>query len=143
MVNVVPTLPTLFPLQSIYNEMGNVLHALKSTDACFTKFGEAYFSCIHPNKIKGWKRHTRAVTNLIVPHGEVRIVILLNSDNHNFFETVLSPEEYNRLFIPPGFWFSLQALSHHTSILLNISDLPHDRSEVESVPLDFFSYSWF
>ena len=47
---------TLTPLKQIFNPKGNIFHALKKSDIGFNGFGEAYFSTINQNEIKGWKK---------------------------------------------------------------------------------------
>ena len=74
---------------------GDVMHAMKKSDEGYSGFGEAYFSKIEPASIKGWKRHTNMVLNLIVPIGSVRFVLyddLKNQDGiDSFQEVILSP----------------------------------------------------
>ena len=40
-------------LNQIYNPKGDVLHALKKSDPAFLEFGEAYFTSVDKDKIKG------------------------------------------------------------------------------------------
>ena len=66
---------------------GSVMHGLKKSDKSFSGFGEAYFSTVKFNKIKGWKLHKKMTLNLVVPHGEIRIIAHKASDN----DDVVSP----------------------------------------------------
>ena len=66
---------TTTPLSIIDTKGGAVLHAIKSSDYGYSGFGEAYFSTIEYNAIKGWKRHKEMVLNLIVPIGSVRFIL--------------------------------------------------------------------
>ena len=61
-------------LQRIPTFGGNVLHALKKSDAGFNEFGEVYFSWIENKCIKAWKCHQRMTLNLVVPVGKVNFV---------------------------------------------------------------------
>ena len=56
----------LTPLKIIEREQGNVMHALKNSDAGFDGFGEAYFTFVNNGVIKGWKKHREMTLNLIV-----------------------------------------------------------------------------
>ena len=47
------------PLKKISNPLGDVWHAIKSSDSEYAGFGEAYFSFIEKGKIKGWKNTKR------------------------------------------------------------------------------------
>ena len=119
---------------------GNVLHAIKNTDAGFNGFGEAYFSTIDPGKIKGWKRHRRMTLNLIVPIGSIRFVIF--NDNLDCQSVILSKENYLRLTIPPMLWMGFQGLSESTSMVLNVASIPHQPDEVDKKDLNEYEYDW-
>ena len=66
---------TLTPLKQIYNPKGNIFHAMKKNDDGFDGFGEAYFSTVRKDDIKGWKKHTKMTLNLIVPVGTIEFVV--------------------------------------------------------------------
>ena len=59
----------------IRTDGGEVLHGLKKKDDNFYGFGEAYFSTINYGDIKGWKRHSEMVLNIIVPIGKIKFVV--------------------------------------------------------------------
>ena len=59
----------------ISNPKGDILHALKAGDSGYDGFGEAYFSIVNKNEIKGWKKHNLMTLNILVPFGEVEFVI--------------------------------------------------------------------
>jgi dTDP-4-dehydrorhamnose 3,5-epimerase len=135
------------PLKQIYNEKGDVWHALKKSDIGFVDFGEAYFSEIKPGVVKGWKRHNRFTLNIIVPEGAIRFVIFddrKKSESFGEFQIVdLSPtNNYARLTIPPGVWMSFQGLAQTNSRLLNIipecfDALEADNCNLEDINFDF------
>jgi len=138
----------LYPLKQINVLNGNVLHALKSTDQGYYGFGEAYFSLIEKGAIKGWKKHTRYVLNIVVPKGTIKFVIYddrLNSETYGQFEEyVLSTNEnYQRITIQPGLWMAFMGLDDTTSILLDIIPEVHDASEAMRVDLSFFNYDFY
>lgn len=127
----------LAPLLIIPGEKGDVMHALKNTDEGFSAFGEAYFSSVNKGETKGWKRHTRMTINLVVPVG--RICFHLHDDRPESStrgqsdEVELSIENYQRLTVPPGVWLTFEGKNDDLNLLLNIADIPHDPTEVESV----------
>ena len=43
----------LTPLNQIHHPKGDIYHAMKKSDDGFDGFGEAYFSTVHKNDIKG------------------------------------------------------------------------------------------
>ena len=62
------------PLMRIETPGGDVMHAMKESDAGYVGFGEAYFSWVSGGVIKAWKRHTKTTMNVVVPVGKVRFV---------------------------------------------------------------------
>ena len=134
------------PLYIVDTEGGDVLHAMKSSDPGFSGFGEAYFSTVESNAIKGWKLHREMVLNLVVPKGAVRFVIFddrVNSKTEGKFgEFVLSRRNYGRLTVPPKLWLGFQGVDAQDSLLLNIANIPHDPNEVACKALDEIDYNW-
>ena len=129
---------TLTPLKQIYNPRGDVFHAMKKSDGGFSGFGEAYFSTINQNDIKGWKKHTEMTLNLVVVSGEVEFVIYNEAD---FFTVKLSKNNYQRLTVRPNLWLSFRGLSTE-NMLLNLASIEHDPSEVTNLDLQEIEYDW-
>jgi dTDP-4-dehydrorhamnose 3,5-epimerase len=136
----------LTPLKRIYHPQGDVYHALKSSDNGFHQFGEAYFSTVNFHEIKGWKKHTKMTMNLIVPTGSIKFVVYDDRENSKsndqFFEVVLSADNYARLTIPPGVWLAFQGRGVELNLLLNIASIEHDPLETNVQVLDHFNYNW-
>ena len=136
---------TTTPLSIIDTKGGAVLHAIKGSDHGFSGFGEAYFSTIEHNAIKGWKRHKEMVLNLIVPIGSVRFILYDDRKNqiNQFQEIVLSfTGEYARLTVPPMVWVAFQGLDHQSSLVLNIASIEHSPEEIERKELDEIKFNW-
>ena len=125
---------------------GNVLHALKASESDFSGFGEAYFSMIDFKIIKGWKRHKKMTLNLVVPIGSIRFILFDSRVGSPTFgditEIILSNSNYSRLKIPPMVWFGFQGMEMSTSMLLNIANIPHNKSEIEEKSLDEINFDW-
>ena len=135
------------PLSIIDTKGGDVLHAMKMSDHGYSGFGEAYFSTIEPQAIKGWKRHKQMVLNLVVPVGTVRFILFDDRDNqdnvNHFQEVTLSIENgYSRLTIPPMIWVGFQGLGLQTSLVLNIANIEHLPEEVERKELAEIKFNW-
>jgi len=131
----------LTKLKIIPGDNGAVMHGLKSQEASFKSFGEAYFSFVSQGKIKGWKRHKKMTLNLIVPVGKIRFVLYDDrSDSKTkgaFNDFCLGPEiQYSRLTIPPGIWMAFQGVGDGQNLLLNIADISHDPSEAEQLQIE-------
>jgi dTDP-4-dehydrorhamnose 3,5-epimerase len=131
---------TLTPLKKIYNTKGDIYHAIKKSDDGFNGFGEAYFSTIHKNEVKGWKKHTKMSLNLIVPMGEIKFVIY-NKRTKEFFSAILSQGNYQRLTVRPGVWVAFKGLDEK-NMLLNIASIEHDPNEAINIELSEIKYEW-
>lgn len=136
----------LTPLKQIVHPKGNIYHAMKSSDSGFFGFGEAYFSTVMNGEVKGWKKHTKMVLNLIVPTGEIEFVIfddrLDSSTFKQFFSCKLSQNNYQRLTVPVGVWLSFKGVGEGASMLLNIASIEHDPVESLSAELKDIKYEW-
>lgn len=134
------------PLKRIHHPQGDIYHALKSSEPTFQKFGEAYFSTVHLNSIKGWKKHHEMVLNLIVPVGAVRFVIFddrsESESKGKFFDITLSKDNYFRLTVEPGLWMAFQGIGDDLNLLLNLASIEHNPEEATSIKLDEINYEW-
>lgn len=128
------------PLARIPTEGGDVMHAMKQSDAGYSHFGEAYFSWVSLGAIKAWKRHLRMTMNIVVPFGQVRFVF--RSVDDSFRVEDIGAECYCRITIPPGIWFGFQGLAEPQSLVLNIASISHDPNEVERLALSEINYDW-
>jgi dTDP-4-dehydrorhamnose 3,5-epimerase len=129
----------LTPLRIINGESGNVMHALKNHDKTYAGFGEAYFSTVEKDAVKGWKRHRQMTLNLVVPAGEIFFVLYdgrENSVTHGVLQEIrLSTNNYQRLTVPPGIWMAFKGIQSASNMLLNIASIPHDPEEAENLPV--------
>lgn len=133
-------------LKKVHHPKGDIFHGMKASDEGFSGFGEAYFSSIKCDEIKGWKKHHKMVLNLIVPVGVIEFVIYDDRDNSphkdEFTSVILSPENYKRLTIPSGLWVAFRGIGKEQNLLLNIASIEHDANEAENMPIDSFEYQW-
>lgn len=139
----------LTPLKQIGDERGSVFHYLKSSSPTFNGFGEAYYSKVYRNVIKGWKYHTRISQNFCVPYGRIKMVIYDNrpdSSTNGIIEEILldDTDNYRLLSMPHGLWYAFKCESEGFSILANIIDMPHDPGESSNLSLDTkeIPYEW-
>lgn len=128
------------PLKQIYHPKGDIYHAMKKSDNGFEGFGEAYFSTVNKNEIKGWKKHTQMTLNLVVPIGEIEFVVF-DDESKEFFSIKLSQSNYNRLTIKSNVWMAFRGLEEH-NMLLNLASIEHDLNETMSIDLDGIKYEW-
>ena len=69
----------IFDKQTISTKNGNVRHGLRVDDKDFSGFGEVYFSEVNKGCVKGWKRHSKMVVNLLPITGQFLIKIKITS----------------------------------------------------------------
>lgn len=138
----------LTPLEIVPEDSGNVLHAMKRTDASFCGFGEVYFSIVNKGQVKAWKRHRKMTLNLIVPCGEIKFVLYdgrTESPTYGkVFGVVLSRDNYQRLTVAPMIWSGFVGMGKGLNMLLNIASIPHDPQEVERLDVynELIQYDW-
>jgi dTDP-4-dehydrorhamnose 3,5-epimerase len=127
----------VMPLKKILNPNGDIYHALKSTDSSYSGFGEAYFSTIHQNTIKGWKKHTEMTLNLVVPVGEVEFYLYEDLSGHTYTIRI-GENNYQRLTVAPGLWMAFRGVADGLNLVMNVANIPHDPAEAISAPLETF-----
>jgi dTDP-4-dehydrorhamnose 3,5-epimerase len=137
------------PLKQIADKCGPVLHMLKNDSRLFKQFGEVYFSEIHSGLVKAWKRHKKQSQNLVVPLGEIWLVIYDDRPNSNTHRKIAQyklgrPKDYRLIHIPPMLWYGFQGIGDQTSMIANCTDLSHDPEEMESLSADTsqIPYQW-
>tara|TARA_Y100000590_G_C15707857_1_gene1009290 strand:- start:572 stop:1036 length:465 start_codon:yes stop_codon:yes gene_type:complete len=123
------------PLKQIEDDRGKVMHMLRNDSANFVKFGEIYFSTVHPNKIKGWHIHKKMTLNYAVVQGEIKLVLYDARPNSKtkgeIQEFFLSQSNYKLISVPPLVWNGFKGIGKQTAIVANCADLPYEDSEIE------------
>ena len=81
------------------------------------------------------------ICNLVVPSGAVRFTLRDDRDNSPTVgkeeSIVLSrTENYVRLTIPPGIWFSFEGLDDGENFILNLANIEHSDNESERKPIE-------
>jgi dTDP-4-dehydrorhamnose 3,5-epimerase len=136
------------PLKRIPDERGAVMHILKSTDHAFQGFGEVYCSTVYPGVVKGWHLHKRITLNYVVIRGTIKFVLYdgrVGSATHGEVQEInMGDRNYVRVTVPPGVWNGFQGVGNDEAYVINITEMPHDPSEIERT--DPFTkdipYSW-
>ncbi len=127
-------------LNKIFNPKGDILKIIKKSDPVYDGFGEAYFSIINQDEIKGWKKHKRMTLNLVVPIGEVEFLIY-NKNINEFFNIRISKENYKRLTIKSGLWVAFKGIARF-NVLFNLSNIEHDPNEATNLDLGEIKHTW-
>ena len=136
----------LTPLKIIPLETGDVMHGMTLHSPGFSGFGEAYFSWAQKGPVKGWKRHRQMVLNLVVPIGAIKFVLYDGREEmptyQQFFTVIMSPQNYQRLTIPPMIWNGFAGVGESHNMLLNLASIPHDPQEADRLDLHEIPYPW-
>jgi len=137
------------PRRIIQGAQGEVKHILKSTDPEYGEevpFGEVYVSTVHVGVTKAWKLHTKSTSRLTVLDGSIKFVLCDKRESSSTFEQideiVMDASHYGLLVIPPNIAYGWQNLSEQTSVLLNVSSLPHDPEEAKQIEFGDILYDW-
>ncbi|HWR71935.1 MAG TPA: dTDP-4-dehydrorhamnose 3,5-epimerase family protein [Nitrospirota bacterium] len=136
------------PLKQILDERGKVMHMLRSDAPHFERFGEIYFSCIHPGAVKAWHIHKRMTLNYAVPHGNIKFVLYddrpASPTNGEVQELFLGPDNYCLVTVPPLVWNGFKGIGTETAVVANCATIPHDPAEIERRdPFDpSIPYTW-
>lgn len=130
----------LTPLKQILHPKGDIFHGMKKSDIGYDGFGEAYFSTINKDDIKGWKKHTKMTLNLVVPVGEIKFVVY-DAKTKEFLSVTLSQNNYQRLTLKPNLWMAFQGVGEY-NMLLNLASIEHNPNEATTKDLSEIDYEW-
>lgn len=130
----------LTPLKQIHHPKGDIFHGMKKSDIGYDGFGEAYFSTINQDDIKGWKKHTKMTLNLIVPVGEIKFVVY-DEETKEFFSVKLSQNNYQRLTVKPNVWMAFCGIGEY-NMLLNLASIEHNPNEAVNISIEEIIYGW-
>jgi len=136
----------LTPLNCIQNDNGDIYHGLRKSELAFKGFGEVYFTTVNHGYIKGWNKHKKMTINLIVPVGDITVIICdkreISDSTGKYLQVQLSKSNYQRLTIPPGLWFAFKGNNKNTNLMLNVADIEHDPNEIERLELHQIKFNW-
>lgn len=130
----------LTPLKQIHHPKGDIFHGMKKSDIGYDGFGEAYFSTINQDDIKGWKKHMQMTLNLVVTVGEIKFVVY-DEETKEFFSVILSQNNYQRLTVKPNLWMAFQGVGEY-NMLLNLASIEHNPNEAINIELREINYEW-
>ena len=135
-------------LRQIRDERGAIFHMLRNDDPAFERFGEIYFSLVHPGWIKGWHLHTKMTLNYAVPIGAILLVLYDAREDSptrgRVQEIRIGEDDYKRVRIPAGVWNGFLGLGDRDAVVANCATLPHDPDEIKRLaPADrSIPYAW-
>ena len=121
---------------------------LRKDDPEFQKFGEIYFSKVHPGVIKAWHHHSLMALNYMVVVGSIQLGLWdgrKDSPTYGQQQTIYLDEQCGQLaIVPPGVWNGFKGLGDKSSIVANCATEPHTKDEITRAPYNDpkFGYSW-
>ena len=129
------------PLKIVRASKGNILRVLQKKELNNWKFAEAYFSKIKYKKVKAWKFHSKMTLNLVVPYGKVKFVFY--SARNKIFKIIeIGEKKYSRITVPPKIWFGFKGMSKNESLILNITNITHDKKEILRKKINQIKFNW-
>jgi dTDP-4-dehydrorhamnose 3,5-epimerase len=138
----------LLAKRKIVDDRGAIFHMLRNDDPDFQKFGEIYFSKIHPNVVKAWHHHSLMTLNYFVVVGSIQLGLWdgrKDSPTYGKSQTIFLDEQVPQLaIVPPGVWNGFKGLGAVSSIVANCATEPHTAGEITRKPFDdpSFRYDW-
>jgi dTDP-4-dehydrorhamnose 3,5-epimerase len=138
----------VLPKRKIIDDRGAIFHMLRANDPEFQKFGEIYFSKIHPGVVKAWHHHSRMTLNYLVVTGSIQLGLWdgrKNSPTYGVTQTIFLDEQFSQLaIVPPGVWNGFKGLGAASSIVANCATEAHDPEEITRRPFDDreIGYDW-
>ncbi len=124
----------VIPRRRIPDERGAIFHMLRADDPEYERFGEIYFSLVHPGAIKAWHVHSRMTLNYAVPVGMVKLVCFDDRDgsptNGNLVELFVGELNYALVKIPPLVWNGFKGIGTTSALVANCATDPHDPGEI-------------
>lgn len=136
------------PKRKIIDDRGAIFHMLTVKDPEFQKFGEIYFSKIHPGVVKAWHHHSRMHLNYLVVVGSIQLGLWdgrKNSPTYGVTQTIYMDEQYSQLVtVPVGVWNGFKGLGTSSAIVANCATEAHDPEEITRRAFDDkeIGYDW-
>lgn len=107
----------------------SILKFLQDSDDSYRGFGEVYFSRIGKGVDRGWKIHSEATCNIMVPLGLV-LFCVAKYDFSEWLFVELGSEPLERLTIEPKTWYRFVGNSSAVSIIANVLDIKHSDEQL-------------
>ena len=122
------------PLRRIPDERGAVLHMLRCDAEHFERFGEVYFSTVHPGAIKAWHLHQEMTLNYAVPVGMIKMVLYDDREasptRGTLQELFVGELDYCLVTVPPLVWNGFKGIGAGPALVANCATVPHSPTEI-------------
>jgi len=113
-------------LPMLPDERGVLTEILRSDDAEFASFGQAYMTTTYPAVVKGWHYHERQTDMVCCLSGEIKLA-LYDARPHSETQGVVNEiflGDSNRLLVkvPVGVYHGWKCIGERPAIVLNLPD---------------------
>lgn len=137
-------------LKLIADERGRLMEILRSDDAIFKKFGQAYITTAYPKVVKAWHYHKKQTDSFACVKGRIRLVLFdrrrkspTYGETNEFF---LSLEEARLVQIPPMVLHGFKCISKEEAMVINIPSRQYNRKNPDEYRIDCLDnnipYDW-
>ena len=127
-------------LKIFSDSRGKVMRMIDVNSPSFLGFGELYFSCVFPKKVKAWHLHKVMTLNYAVPVGKIRLVLYdsrVDSPTHGeLHEIIMGTENYCLVTVPPYIWNGFRGEGDEMSVVANCASIVHSDDEIVRITLD-------
>jgi dTDP-4-dehydrorhamnose 3,5-epimerase len=124
---------TFKELKLIPDERGFLMEILRSDDALFQRFGQAYITAAYPGVVKAWHYHRKQTDHFCVIAGMAKAVLYDAREGSptqgEVNEFVFGEQRRGLLVIPPGVYHGYKNIGTELVLLLNIPTEVYNYSE--------------
>ena len=103
------------------NNKGNLFKIINKNSDNFYGFEELYKTSINKNLIKGWKKHEKKTSNLIIIRGKIKIYYSYEEVPKLDKYITISEDSNFSIIIRNNIWFAMKGLFKN-NIILNLSN---------------------
>lgn len=137
-------------LKLISDERGFLMEILRSDEAIYEKFGQAYITMVKPRVVKGWHYHKKQVDHFVGIQGAPKVVLYDARKNSPTFglvnEFFLGFENPTMVKIPTYVYHGFTAVGNENAMILNIPTEVYHYNEPDEYRANAFSdeipYDW-
>lgn len=122
------------------DERGQLFEVLRSDEALFARFGQAYITTCYPCVVKAWHMHRQQIDNLCVIRGRGKLVLFdaredssTKGEINEFF-----PCDERRLLvqIPTGVYHGFKNIGANELLILNIPTQVYNSDQPDEYRID-------
>lgn len=111
-------------LKLIPDERGFLMEILRSDDALFQRFGQAYITAAYPGVVKAWHYHQKQTDHFCVIAGMAKVALYDARESSSTYREInefcFGEQKRGLLVIPPGVYHGYKNIGTEMVLLLNI-----------------------